>query len=82
MQKWEYRVVHLREDFFHGQEMTSLRLEEALNNLGEHGWELVGWRNLLTGDTETLHAIFKRPKQEEGYSQSTESNHVGVHGVH
>lgn len=34
MKKWEYKVVHVERD--------QAKMEEALNKLGEQGWEYVG----------------------------------------
>ena len=53
--KWEYTLLRL--------DATSepIQLDQAMNNVGEHGWELVGVTH-HAGDDPYYTAVFKRPK--------------------
>lgn len=61
MMRWEYVTMPVASDR-NGLDVRSLRtFEEQLNDLGQSGWELVGFV-APTGTTMGLsHAVLKRP---------------------
>ncbi len=68
MQKWEYRG--LGEDYdkkkrtgavFGMEEGFSGNLIDALNILGQEGWELTAYTTMDVGDAFIHHYIFKKP---------------------
>ena len=56
MQKWEYKVVNVEKVFYSNK--SDQLLEELLNEMGQEGWELVGY---VTFEIHML--AFKRPNQ-------------------
>ncbi len=60
MQKWEYRVQTVG-SFLSG--VKDPELETMLNNWGEEGWEVVGFRTLENSNQATV--IAKRPLTRE-----------------
>jgi len=54
--QWEYRVLTTG-SFFKG--VKDEDLEAELNQLGEEGWELVGFRTIE--NSNQAQAVFKRP---------------------
>jgi hypothetical protein len=57
MQKWEYRVVAKHKESVASQTEEARKHEEAINALGDEGWELVSALELKQG----WRFIFKRP---------------------
>ena len=56
--KWEYKYIYI--DSKLSDKKTATQINEELNKLGDEGWELVNFVNIL-GDVR--HAfVFKRPK--------------------
>lgn len=66
--KWEYRMVHMGFEPTADEERYEVRLHDGarmLNDLGEQGWELVGFlEHQLTRDMFKCHAVMKRPREE------------------
>ncbi len=54
--QWEYRVLTVG-TFFKG--VKDADFEEYLNQFGEEGWELVGFRTIE--NSNQAQAVFKRP---------------------
>jgi Domain of unknown function (DUF4177) len=51
---WEYRIVSLP------TQKEPKEAQEALNSLGDNGWELVS----AYTTPDSVHYVFKKPKQE------------------
>ena len=51
---WEYRIVSLP------TQKEPKEAQEALNSLGDNGWELVS----VYTNPDSVHYVFKKPKQE------------------
>lgn len=59
VQKWDYKTINPSESFA-GVEVLSKDPEEALNTMGDDGWELVETVEESIGKTKYL--VFKRPR--------------------
>lgn len=56
-QKWEYGVqVYGEHDFVKTEQLT-----QQLNEAGEQGWELVGWKEYEVMRLRKYTMVFKRP---------------------
>ena len=55
MKKWEYKVVHVERD--------QAKMEEALNKLGEQGWEYVGTVSWVVPSAVVLRTPQYTPKR-------------------
>ena len=60
MQSWEYMTLE-RNVPMSGNEHDWQRLQRDLNNLGNLGWELVGFVAVERGNAAVLIYTFKRP---------------------
>ncbi len=61
--QWEYRTIKLKGKGFWGGGLDETQLDDAMNELGREGWELVSvlGTNEVYGKTRHIVAIFKRP---------------------
>jgi hypothetical protein len=57
---WEYRIVSLP------AQKEPREAQEALNSLGDSGWELVS----AYTNQDSVHYVFKKPKQEVGRARA------------
>ncbi len=57
---WEYRIVSLP------TQREPKESQEALNSLGDSGWELVS----AYANQDTVNYVFKKPKQELGRAKA------------
>ncbi len=68
MQQWEYKILNVEKAFYSSK--ADQEIEQLLNELGQDGWELVGYV------TFKIHMLaFKRPiplSQHPQKSQQTE----------
>jgi hypothetical protein len=58
---WEYHIVSLP------KQKEPKEAQEALNSLGENGWELVS----AYMNHDSLNYVFKKPKQELGRTKQS-----------
>ena len=56
---WEYRIASLP------TQKEPKEAQDALNNLGDNGWELVS----AYTNRDSVNYVFKKPKQEIGRAQ-------------
>ena len=62
MQKWEYKTVKVETEGWLGGVVDVQGLDKLLNQLGQHGWNLVSVfdTNMLEGTSREVVAVFKR----------------------
>jgi hypothetical protein len=62
--QWEYKTVSLRTGGFLGGKVKQEDLEQALNQAGRDGWELVSVFDTSqgSGQTRDVIAVFKRSR--------------------
>ncbi len=65
MQQWEYKTIDFKTKGVLGGLLDLRDFNDALNEYGENGWELVNCfdTNQSYGSSRTVVAVFKRPKQ-------------------
>lgn len=63
VQKWDYKTINPSESYA-GVEVLTKDPQEALNELGDDGWELVESIEESVGKSKYL--VFKRPREEIG----------------
>ncbi len=67
-QRWQYRTLMFQaEGWFAGGKLNGQVFNDRLNELGEHGWELVSVfdTNMFQGQTRDVIAVLKRPLSRE-----------------
>lgn len=59
--KWEYKYIYIYIDSKISDQKTSNLINKELNKLGDDGWELVNFVNIVLDARYAF--IFKRPKE-------------------
>ena len=65
MTKWEYKIVKIMMTRYVQSDLKTDEVEQALNNLGKEGWEVVNIfdLNMKDGKSSYVIASLKRPLQ-------------------
>jgi len=62
--KWEYRLEKFKMDGFFNKAIDETSVIQALNSLGDMGWELISFegQSIGFGETKEILAVLKRSK--------------------